>query len=129
VAFLTPFLKHSIYWLEHKVITKYSDELLLLYNLSLLTNSVFIMYTTYNRTVKLYSLRVLLLSGLLYNVNIFGDRYGYYVEIFNLDYKKAINALWFSLATSSPLYAYLIYVNYEKIRSFCRKHRQDTNIV
>jgi len=129
VAFLTPFLIHSIYWLEHNVITKYSNELLLLYNLSLLTNSVFIMYTTYNRTVKLYSLRVLILSGLLYNVNIFGDRYHYNVEIFNLDYKKAKDSLWFSLATSTPLYSYLIYVNYEKLRSFCRKPHHDTNIV
>ena len=118
VAFLTPILIHSIYWLRFT--KEYSDELLLIYNLSILVNSIIIMMTTYNRTNKLYSLRVLILSGLLYNVNIFGKRYEYFVNLFELDYEKAKSALFFSFATSSPLYFYLIYVNYEKLTKFCR---------
>jgi hypothetical protein len=127
VATLTPLLIHSIFWLEFTA--KYMDEILVLYNLSVLTSSILVLYTTYNRTVKLFNLRVMILPALLYNVNLFGHKYGSFVEIFNLDYKKAINALFFSLATSSPLFIYFIYVNYEKLRAFCRKHRHDTYIV
>ncbi len=76
------------------------DEMLVLYNLSVLTSSILVLYTTYNRTFKLFSFKVMILPGLLYNVYIFGHKYGYFVEIFNLDYKKAMNALHFSLATS-----------------------------
>ena len=123
VAFLTPIFIHSIYWLDFT--NKYSHELLFLYNSSILVNSIVIMLTTYNRTTKLYSLRVLILSGLLYNFNIFGEKYNYYVNLFELDYEKAKSALFFSLSTSSPLYFYLIYVNYEKLTKFCRIRQTD----
>ena len=123
VSFLTPILIHSIYWVDFT--REYSIELLFFYNLSILVNSIIIMLTTYNRTTKLYSLRVLILSGLLYNVNIFGDRYGYFVNLFELDYEKAKRALFFSLSTSSPLYIYLVYVNFEELTKFCRIRQTD----
>ena len=123
VSFLTPILIHSIYWVDFT--REYSNELLFFYNLSILVNSIIIMLTTYNRTTKLYSLRVLILSGLLYNVNIFGDRYGYFVNLFELDYEKAKRALFFSLSTSSPLYIYLVYVNFEELTKFCRIRQTD----
>ena len=117
-CFLTPILLHSIYWLE--IARIYASRLLVFYNLSILINSFIIMLTTYNRTTKLYSLRVLILSGLLLNVNMFGARYGFSVNLFELDYEKAKESLIFSLTTSSPLYFYLIYVNYEKLTKLCR---------
>ena len=52
---------------------------------------------------------------------MFGYMYGYNVNLFNLDYQKATKSLWFSLSTSSPLYIYILYVNYEKLTLFFRK--------
>jgi hypothetical protein len=112
VAYLTPFLLHSIYLLELSY--QYTDEILFVYNLSILVCSAIMMYATYNRRIKFHSLRVLILSGLLFNVNLFGKNYGYYVNLFELDYKKAASSFMFSLALSSPFYFYLVHVNYEK---------------
>ena len=124
---LTPVLIHSIYWLEFT--NDYSNELLFIYNLSLFSSAIIIMVTTYNRTVKLCRLRALIVSGLLYNVNIFGHRYGYFVNLFELDYKKAMSALLFSLSTSLPFYMYLIYVNYEKFTCKIMKHDQEYSLI
>lgn len=118
VCILSTGFFHSLYWFDFTL--EYKFHILFIYNLSLLVNSVIIMWTTYNRTVKLYSLKVLILTGLLYNINIFGDQYGYFVNLLELDFEKAKSSLIFSLSTSSPFYFYLIYVNWEKLTKFFR---------
>ena len=111
VLYLIPYLIHSIYWLKYGFDT---DLVLLIYNISILVCSVIIMIKSYNRRVKTYSLRVLLLSGLLYNVNIFGAWYGYDVKILNLDMNKCFKSMAVSIVTSLPFYFYLVYVNMER---------------
>ena len=93
VAFLTALLIHSIYWLEF-ISEYYGNQILVIYNLTVLTNVIITVFKTYNRTVKLSSLGGLILSGLIYNVNVFGYMYGYNVNLFNLDYQKATKSLW-----------------------------------
>ena len=109
VCYLTPYLFHSIYWLTPG--SKWADTILMLYNVSMLVFSIIIFVHTYNKRVKVYSLRVLLCTGLLYNVNLFGHFYGYNVKILELDTILALKALTYSALTSTPFYGYLIYVN------------------
>ena len=116
VIILTSFLLHSIRWLP----IGYENEMLYIYNISILVGLILIMRFSYNRRVKLHSIRAFV-PVLLYSVNVFGYSYGYYVNIFDLNYEKAVYSFWFSLVTSSPVYIYLIYVNCENLKFFNNK--------
>lgn len=111
VCFLTPFLIHSLCWIPGFN----TDFVLIIYNISVLIVSVIMMNKSYNKHVKVYSLRALILCGLLYNTNIYSGYYGYNVEILNLDIEKCFKSLAVSLITSVPYYSYLVYVNIDLI--------------
>ena len=116
VMILTPFLLHSIRWLPIGC----ENEFLYIYNISILVVLILMMRTSYNRRVRLHSIRAFV-PVLMYNVNAFGFAYGYYVNIFDLDYEKAVYSFCFSLVTSSPVYIYLICVNCGNLNIFNNK--------
>ena len=113
---LTPFLFHSIRWLPIGL----ESEFLYIYNISIIAILILMMYSTYSR--NLHSIRIFIVSGLLYNVNVFGFAYGYHVKIFDLNYEKAVYSFWFSFLTSLPLYANLVYVNFGNKKFFSEKN-------
>ena len=93
--------------------TKSNEFVLMIYNLTLLLSCFVGIWKTYNTKVKLCSLRILIITGLLFNVNIFGYMYDYYVNIFDLDLRKAFVSIFISILTSLPYYFYLFYVYYK----------------
>ena len=119
VTYLTPYLLHSVYWLN--VFSNSNEFLLMVYNLTLLLSCLVGILKTYNIKVKLCSLRILILTGLLFNVNMFGFMYDYHVEIFNLDLKKTFYSFFTSILFSTPYYFYLFYVNFKTRNSFNNK--------
>ena len=119
VTYLTPYLLHSLYWLN--IFSNSNEFVLMIYNLTLLLSCLIGIWKTYNTKVKLCSLRILILTGLLFNVNMFGYMYDYYVEIFNLDLKKAFFSFFISILVSMPYYYYLFYVNFKTSYSFNNK--------
>jgi hypothetical protein len=116
VVFLVPFLIHSIYWL----ITDwyYSDIILFIYNLDILIHLAIMIMKTYNRKVKFYSYRVPLYAALLYNINLLGYLYDYYINFMYLEVEKFIKSFLFSTFISLPFYIYLIYVNHSNENNF-----------
>ena len=117
VMYIAPLFLNSLHWLPIGL----QNEFLYIYNVSIIIFSILTFYTSYNRRVKLLSARIFIVSGLLYNVNVFGYAYGFRVNIFDLNYEKAVYSFWFSLVTSSPLYGYLIYINCDNLNFFRKK--------
>jgi hypothetical protein len=109
VCYLFPFLVHSIYWCYSG---SYSDELLIIYNFTLLICPILISLKTYNRRVKIASIKILISAILLFNVNIVGHFYNYNIQIFKLNTDKLFKSIVMSLMFSVPFYFYLFYLNF-----------------
>lgn len=109
-CYLFPFLVHSIYW---SYSGSYSDQLLAIYNMTLLICTTLITIKSYNTKKKIVGIKILITSALLFNVNLVGYFYGYNIRIFELDTEKFFESIMLSLFVSLPYYFYLVYVNFE----------------
>lgn len=108
VFYLLPYFIHGIYWIEE---FEFPESILAAYNFSLLLSTTVIIRKSYNRKNKIISLKLILFTSLLFNVNLFGHFYGYNVNLNNLDEHKFLNSWIKSIIISIPFYLYLIIVN------------------
>lgn len=109
VLYLIPYFFHSIYWFIDNRFTDF--VLLFLYNLSLFFVCFIIFYIKYNRSVKVFSFRIVLFSGLLFHSNALAYFYNYNINFYTLDTSKFFRSLLISTLISFPYYFYIIYCN------------------
>lgn len=110
VSYLVPYFMHCIYWF----IDTDMIELLVIYNIFLVMNSLIVVIYAYQKKIEIISIRIPLACVFIFNVNLFGLLYGFDLNLNNINIIRFWNAFGLSTISSMPLYVFFIF-SYLKI--------------
>ena len=102
---------HALYWTLTRsdyISQNNVYKLLVIYSLLLLVYSFLLLWRFYWR-LKYVSMRIPVYATLLFNINLMSHFYGYFIDLYNLNYKSLLKSSCISFALSSPVYMFIIY--------------------
>ena len=105
---LFPTFVHAIYWTIYKSESKYLYPILMVYNiLTLVAVCILVIFSHWN--TKRISIRCPLFVIFVFESNVMGHFYGYWINFGELDTQKFIFALLIATCQASLIYLYLIF--------------------
>ena len=126
--YLFPLFLHALYWtLTRSSLLSQNNvyNLLVVYS-SLLLVYAFILLWRFYWKLKVISVRIPLCATFLFNINIMSHFYGYFVNLYSINYGSMVRAIFISLSLSSPVYIFIFYTFYV---TKCKRNKKHVSFV